>query len=132
MFAHEQQIFGLRTSRHQHRHGVGLGKSAQIVKMAVLPVGILDIAVAMADGRRGQNGNGVFADHAHELAAAARELLAIHVRSRSVQPLLGGRVDLSAQGQKFLEDHLGPDPDEFDEFGIRLFVRLRPRPHHRR
>ena len=47
-FAHEQQVFGLRTPGNQHRHGFGLRKSAQIVKMTVLPVGMLDVAVAMA------------------------------------------------------------------------------------
>ena len=77
-FAHEQQILGLRTSGHQHRDGLGLGKSAQIVKLAVLSVGVLDVAVAVAHRGGGQHGDRVLADHAHELPAAARELLAIH------------------------------------------------------
>ena len=81
VLAHEQQIFGLRTARHQHRDGIRLGKAAQIVEMAVLAVGVLDIAVAVAHRGRRQNRDRVLADHAHELAPAARELLAIHAGS---------------------------------------------------
>ena len=50
--------------------------------MAVLPVGVFDVAVAVAHRGRGQDGDGVLADHAHELAPPARELLAIHAAAR--------------------------------------------------
>ncbi len=78
VFAHEQQILRVGTPGYQHRHGIRLRKSAQVVKMAVLTVGILDVAVAMAHGGRREYGNRVLADHAHELAPPPREFLAIH------------------------------------------------------
>ena len=78
VLAHEQQILGMRTARHQHRHGIGLGKAAQVIELAVLAIGVLDVAVAMAHRGGGQDGDGVLADHAHELPPAAREFLTIH------------------------------------------------------
>src|ERR1700730_13132375 len=78
MLTDEQQIFRLETARQEHRDGVRFRKSAQVVEVAVLPIGVLDVAVAMAYGCRRQDRDGVLADHAHELAPPARELLAIH------------------------------------------------------
>src|ERR1700722_18636318 len=40
---------------------------------------------------------------------------------RSMQALLR-RIDLSAKRQQFLEDDLGGNPDELDQFRISLFV----------
>ena len=90
VLAHEQQILGLRTAGHQNRNGIGLGKAAQIVELAVLAIGVGDVAVAVAHRSGRENGDRVLTDHAHELAAAARELLAIHAEAcRLVQPLRG-------------------------------------------
>jgi hypothetical protein len=75
VLAHEQEILGVRAARHQHRHGIGLGKAAQVIELAVLAIGVLDVAVAVAHRCRRQHGDRVLADHAHELAPAARELL---------------------------------------------------------
>ena len=76
--ADEQQVLGVDPSRHQNRDGFRLGKAGQIVEMAVLPVGVLDVAIAVTHRRRRKNRDRILADHAHELPAAARELLAIH------------------------------------------------------
>ena len=81
VLAHEQQVFRLRTARHQHRNRIRFRKAGQVVEVAVLPIGILDVAVAMAHRRRRQDRDRILADHAHELAPPARELLAVH-RSR--------------------------------------------------
>ena len=66
----------------QHRDGIRFRKSAQIVEVAVLPIGVFDGAVAMTHRRRRQDGDGVLADHAHELAPPMRKLLAIHGRAQ--------------------------------------------------
>ena len=80
VLARKQQVFALRTAGHQHRDRIRLRKSAQVVKMAVLPVGVFDIAVAVSHRRRRQDGNGVLAYDAHEFPPAPRELFAIHGR----------------------------------------------------
>src|SRR5208282_3101087 len=64
----EQEIFGLGAARYEHRHGVRFRESAEIVKMAVLPVGVFDVAVAVANRCGRQDRDGVPADDAHELA----------------------------------------------------------------
>src|SRR5882724_1451251 len=80
----EQQILGLRPSRHQDGDRLGFRKSGEIVEMTVLPIGVLDVAVAMAHRSRGQNRDRVPADHAHELPSpAARE---ISVKSLTISP----------------------------------------------
>jgi hypothetical protein len=78
VFAHEQQVFGLRPPRYQYGDRIGLRKSGQVVKMAVLPIGIFNVGVTVADRCRGQDRDSVLADHAHELTAAARKLSSIH------------------------------------------------------
>ena len=78
VLTHEQQVFRLGAARYEHRDGVRFRESAQVVEVAILPIGVLDVAVAMAHGCRRQDRDGVLADHAHELAPPARELLAIH------------------------------------------------------
>ena len=76
--AHEQQILPLRPSRTQHRHGIGLRKAAQIMEMAVLPVGVFDIAIAMTHWRGREYGDGILADNSHELPPPPREFSPIH------------------------------------------------------
>ena len=93
------------------------------MEMAVLPVGIFDVGVAVADRRGGQDRDPIPAHDAHELAAAAREFFSVHRIPSSVQALCG-RIDLAAQRQEFLEDHLCRDADELDEFHVGLLVRL--------
>ena len=78
VLAHEQKIFGVRTPGNQHGNRVGLREAAQIVKMAVLAVGVFNVAVAMTHGCGRQYRDRVLADHAHELAPSACELLTVH------------------------------------------------------
>jgi hypothetical protein len=47
------------TPRNQGKHGLGLGKSAQILKIAVLAIHMLDITVTEKLRRGGQNGDAV-------------------------------------------------------------------------
>ena len=82
VFAHEQEILGMRATWREYRHGIGLGKAAQVIELAVLAIRVLDVTVAVAHRRGGQHGDGVLTDHAHELPAAAREFLTIHAAAR--------------------------------------------------
>ena len=74
----EQQILCMRPTRHEDGDRLWFGKPGEIMEMTVLPIGVLDVAVAMAHRRRGQNRDRVPADHAHELPPAARKLLGVH------------------------------------------------------
>ncbi|MPM49423.1 hypothetical protein SDC9_96152 [bioreactor metagenome] len=60
------QILGLaeqraRAIRRQHQAGVGLGEAGQIVEIAVMPIQKAVVAVALALGRRGDDGNAALA-----------------------------------------------------------------------
>ena len=71
--AHEQDVFGLLAARHQHGDRLRLAEAGQVVKVAVLAIGVLDVVVALPHRRRRQDRDGVAPHQAHQLAAAARE-----------------------------------------------------------
>ena len=48
----------------QYRHGIRLGKPAEVIELAVLAIRVLDVPVAVAHRGGGQHGDGVLADHA--------------------------------------------------------------------
>ena len=74
--AHEEDVFTLRASRHQHRNRVGLRESGEIEEIAVGPVGVFDIVVAHAHRRGGHDGDRIAAHLLEQCAAAALEFLA--------------------------------------------------------
>ena len=71
--AHEQDILGWRATRNQHCDRFGLVEAGQIIKIAVLPVVVLDITIAVAHRGRRQDRDGITTHLAHECAAAACE-----------------------------------------------------------
>jgi hypothetical protein len=74
--AHEQDVLALRPAGHEHRDGLGLGEAGEIEKIAVRPVGVLDVVVAQPDGRRRHDGDGVSPHELHQRAAAPAEFVA--------------------------------------------------------
>ena len=72
-FANEQHVFRRRASGDQDRHRLGLIEAAQVIKIAVLPVVVLDVVVALARRRGRQDRDGIAAHQAHQLGAAAGE-----------------------------------------------------------
>ncbi len=68
--AHEEREAPRRVEGRQHQHRLGLGKAAQVVEIAVLPVADLGVARLVELGRGGQYEHGVV--HAGEQALAAR------------------------------------------------------------
>ena len=76
--ATEKQILAGIAAGYQHGDGVGLRETGQVIEVAVLAKSILDVAAARAHGRGRQDHDAVVTDHAHQLFASPRELLAIH------------------------------------------------------
>ncbi len=70
--AHEQNVFSCRPARHQHRHSLRFSKTGQVLEVAVLPVGVLDIIVAGAGGRGRHDGDAVAPHQPRQLPATAR------------------------------------------------------------
>jgi hypothetical protein len=64
-------------SGNQREHRFGFGKSAEVVKVAVLPIRIMAVVVAQSLRRRRHDADRVVADDAHQLLAAADEFLSI-------------------------------------------------------
>ena len=69
-FAAEEDVFALLAPRHEHGHRFRLREVGQVEEVAVLTVGIGDIAVAGAFLRRRDDGDGILFHHAHQRAAA--------------------------------------------------------------
>ena len=82
--AHEQDVFALRTARHQHRDGLGLVETGEIEEVAVGPVGVFDVVVAHAHGRGGHDGDRIAAHLLQQRAAAPLEFLASDGRDTRV------------------------------------------------
>ena len=80
--AQEQQIFALRPTRHQHRHRLGLGKAREVMKVAVLSVGMLDVVVAPLHGRCGNDRDRVATHRLHQLPTAPRKFVSTDGRWR--------------------------------------------------
>src|SRR5207302_8152053 len=93
VLAHEQDVPGLRPPGHQHGHGLRLAEAGEVMEVAVLAVGILDVVVPLPHRGRRQNGDRVASHQAHELAAPARELLSRH---RTSAPQCSGAADGAA------------------------------------
>ena len=74
----KQDVLPVVTSGREYRHRVRLGEPAQIVKIAILPIAVLDVAIADLDRRTRQNGDTVFAHHPHECLAALGKFLSVH------------------------------------------------------
>ena len=74
---HEEHVLRVLAAGDEHRDRLRLAESGQIEEVAVLPVGVLDVVVAVPHRRRGHDRDAVLAHDAHELAPAARELLAL-------------------------------------------------------
>ena len=72
-FTAEKQHFAMGAARHQHQHRLGLGETAEVPEVAVLPIGIVRVVAAHAFRRGRQDEDGVLVGHAHQLLAAARE-----------------------------------------------------------
>ncbi|MNZ81028.1 hypothetical protein D3C78_996840 [compost metagenome] len=71
-FAAEQDVFAMHAPRHQHQYGLGLGKTAEVLEVAVLAVDVLDIAVTNGHRGSGQDGDAVGFHLRHQgLAATA-------------------------------------------------------------
>ncbi len=76
--AHEQDVLGLGPARHQHGHRLGFCEAGQVVEVAVLAVGVLDVVVAQAHRGGRQHGDGVTPHQLHQRPAAVRELVSCH------------------------------------------------------
>ena len=70
--AHEQDVFAVRASRNQHGHRFRFVETGQVMEIAVGPVVVMDVAVALPLGRGGKDGDGALAHELHQLVAAAR------------------------------------------------------------
>ena len=94
--AAEQDHLALLAAGYQREHRVGLGKSAEIVKVAVLPVRIVRIVAAHAFRSGGHDHDRVASGHAHQLPAAAHEFPGLdHRKSRRwINAPLNGRYRL--------------------------------------
>ena len=88
--SHEQQVLALRSPRHQHRDRLRFGETGEVVEVAVLPVGVLDVVVAQMHGRRGDDGDGVASHLAHQRTPAAGVFLAADRRGRFSGSRRGG------------------------------------------
>ena len=92
---------------------LGLGEAGDVVEVAVLPIGILDVAAAQLCGRGGQDADAAPANHAHQLPPAPGELRRIH-----------GAINDAGSGEalpdvvKLVEYQLHADPHELHELGV--------------
>ncbi len=76
--AAEQDELGPAAPGRQYGDGLGFRKPAEVVKVAVLTIGILGVAVTQPRRGGGQDGDGALTHHTHEMTAAARELGGLH------------------------------------------------------
>ncbi len=89
--AHEQHVLRVLAAGDQHRDRFGFVETGEVVEVAVGPVVVMDIAVALALGRGGNDGDGALAHQLHQLLAAARVLVFTQGHGqRSVSWSVGG------------------------------------------
>ncbi len=69
--AAEQYVLAVLTTGDQHHHRFRLGKAAQVLKVAVLPVDVLDVTIANGNRSGRQDGNAVRLHLSHQSLAAA-------------------------------------------------------------
>ena len=62
----EQHGLALLPPRNEREQGLGFGEPGQIIEIAVLAVGVVDIAAAHALRRRGEQGDGAGAELRHQ------------------------------------------------------------------
>src|SRR6202790_1306115 len=128
-FAYEQHIFRHRTPGDQYRHCIRLIEAAQVVKVAVLPVVVLDIVVPLARRCRRQDRNRIAPHQPHQLRTPAREFAFDWIgheylgdRSCSlVQDVSRWDVSL-AQRLQLVEYQLHADAYELGQFRQRGFI----------
>ena len=72
---YEQDVLGLRASGYQHGHRLRLVEPGEVMKIAVGPVVVMDVTVALLLGGGRQDGDAPLAHHAQQLAATPRELV---------------------------------------------------------
>jgi len=77
-FAREKDERAFGPPRRDHRDGIGLDKTGQIAKVAVLTKRIIDIAVARTLAGPGNDRNGVIAHAGHQGVAATGVFTGIH------------------------------------------------------
>ncbi len=70
-FTAEQNVLAIFASGNQHHHRFRLGKAAEVLKVTVLPVDMLDITIANGNRRSRQDGNAVRLHLSHQSLAAA-------------------------------------------------------------
>src|SRR6185437_5375359 len=107
---HEENVFGMVPSRDQDRYRLRLIEAGQIIKVAVLPIRIFDIVVAVPHRCRGQYGDRVAAHQLEERAAATRELVAQVLSARARGPRDMGRR--GAPGDGFMANQCSGAPGE--------------------
>ena len=73
--AYEQEILALRTTGNQHGHRLGLTEARQIMEIAVLAIGELDVVVAHRYRCSRDDRNRVAPHRLHELTAATRKFI---------------------------------------------------------
>ena len=69
--ATEQDVLPLLAAGHQHQHRFRFREAAQVLEVAVLAIGMLDVAVAQLQRRRRQDGDAAGLHARHQLGAAA-------------------------------------------------------------
>ncbi len=72
--ATKQYKLGLVAARHQHGHRFRLGKSGQVIKVAILAKRILHVAIALFEVGRWHDRHPALSYHAAELPSPARKL----------------------------------------------------------
>ena len=98
--SHEQQVLALRSPRHQHRDRLRFGETGEVVEVAVLPIGVLDVVVAQMHGRSGDDGDGIAPHLAHQRTSAPGIFLAADRRGRLSGTRRGGHRIGTAQGPR--------------------------------
>ena len=139
--AAEQQELAGGAPGHERGNCLRLRKTGEVIEIAVLPIAVFDIARSGADRCRGENGDAVHADHAHQLLAPAEEFLAVHLKGTgwvTGETILTGVSDLvqgftglgrrftrpATQVCKLLVRQLHRDTHILDDLRIGHFVRL--------
>ncbi len=77
----KHHVFTIFASRREHRNGVGLSKSSQVIEVTILSVPVFDIAAAGPDRCRRKNRDAPRTHHLHQVLAPARKFLAIQCKT---------------------------------------------------
>ncbi len=77
---YKENVFRRLATGNEHGYGLRLAETGQVVKVTVLTISVFHIVIAVPNRRGGDDGNGVAPHRAHELAAAACELVSRHRR----------------------------------------------------